>query len=202
MAQLQPEHRSALQRLGRRGPFRARDLQACGLPRTCLLRACREGFLERIARGMYRLSTGHHSSWSTLAEVRVRVPRATICLLSALRFHGLSTQSPAEVWVMVDRHARRPRTDLVDLRVIRASGNARAHGIERHRIDGTWVEITSAAKTVADCFRYERHVGRETALAALKDFLQQHPHRVTQLLHAAKASRVEKRLRPLVEALL
>jgi predicted transcriptional regulator of viral defense system len=100
------------------------------------------------------------------------VPHATICLLSALQVHELTTEAPHAVWVMTDRHARMPKL-ISPLQVVRASGNAREHGIQAKVIEGVRVQLTRPAKTVADCFRYRQHVGRDVAIAALRDYLRQ-----------------------------
>jgi len=136
------------------------------------------------------------------------VPHATVCLLSALQVHGLTTEVPHAVWIMIDTRARAPKLDTPSIEVVRAHGAAREHGVERHRVEGVEVWITSPAKTVADCFRYRRHVGTEVAVAALRDYLalsrrRDRPAHVTidALVAAAQADRVGTVLRPYLEAL-
>jgi hypothetical protein len=75
----------ALLRLARKGPVRARDLDEAGIPRAYLRRLCDRGILERVDRGIYRLADAPVTELHSLAEVAVRVPHATVCLLSALR---------------------------------------------------------------------------------------------------------------------
>lgn len=133
---------------------------------------CDRGILERVDRGIYRLVDGPVTEHHSLAEVAVRVPHATVCLLSALQLHELTTEVPHAVWVMIDRHARMPKLPYPKLEVVRASGRALQHGIETRVIEGVEVRITSPAKTVADCFRYRQHVGLDVAMAALRDYLR------------------------------
>ena len=52
-------------------------------------------------------------------------------------------------------------------------------------------QCTTPAKTVADCFRFRRHVGLDVALAALKDYLKMRKGGVSELLEAARADRVD-----------
>jgi predicted transcriptional regulator of viral defense system len=187
-------------RLARSGPVRARDLDEAGVPRAYLKRMLDEGLLEQIDRGLYRLADAETTELASLAEVSKRVPHAIICLLSALQVHGLTTELPHAVWVLIDRHARMPKVGYPKIEVIRASGDARTHGIETRTIEGVEVQITSAAKTVADCFRYRRHVGLEVALAALRDYLRTHRGGREALIAAARADRVQALLRPYLEA--
>jgi predicted transcriptional regulator of viral defense system len=190
----------SLLRLAKRGPVRARDLDAAGIPRAYLRRLSDRGILERADRGVYRLVDAQTNELSSLAEVAKRVPHATICLLSALQLHGMTTEVPHAVWVLIHRHARSPKVTSPTLEVVRASGAALERGVETRVIDGVRVRVTSPAKTVADCFRYRRHVGLEVALTALKEYLRKRKGSVDTLVEAAQADRIYAFMRPYLEA--
>lgn len=192
---------TALLQRASEGSVRARDLDASGIPRTYLRRLCERGLLEQVDRGLYRLADGRVTELNTVADVARRVPRATICLLSALEIHGLGTEAPHAVWIMIDRRARAPRLAYPKLAIVRASGQARTHGVERRTIEGVRVQVTTPAKTVVDCFRYPRHVGLDVALEALRDYLRRHRGGIDALVEAARADRVHARMRPYLEAL-
>lgn len=192
---------TTLLRLARKGPVRARDLDDAGIPRAYLKRLCARGLLEQVGRGLYRLADAPVTELSTLAEVSKRVPHAAICLLSALQVHGMTTEAPHAVWVLIERHARTPKVTSPTLEVVRASGGALTHGVEARVIEGVKVRLTTPAKTVADCFRFRRHVGLEVALAALKDFLQRRKGSIDALVEAARADRIYTFMRPYLEAL-
>jgi predicted transcriptional regulator of viral defense system len=191
----------ALLRLARKGLLRARDLDRASIPRTYLKRLSDRGVLEQVDRGLYRLADAPVTELSSLAEVAKRVPDAVVCLLSALQVHGLTTESPPAVWVLIDRRARTPKLIYPKLEVVRSSGPARTHGVETRIIDGVKVKITTPAKTVADCFRFRRHVSLEVALAALKDYLKKRKGSIDALVDAARADRVYAFMRPYLEAL-
>lgn len=191
----------ALLRLARKGPVRTRDLDKARIPRTYLRRLCERGVLEQVDRGLYRLADAPVSELHSLAEVAKRVPQGIVCLLSALQVHGLTSEVPHAVWVQIDRRARTPRLAYPKLEVVRASGAARTHGTEARKIDGVQVRLTTAAKTVADCFRYRRHVGLEVALAALRDYLRKRRGGINALVEAARADRIYAFMRPYLEAL-
>jgi predicted transcriptional regulator of viral defense system len=188
--------------MARRGPVRARDLQKAGIPRAYLRRLRERGLLEQVDRGVYRAPDASVTELHSLATVSARVPHATIALLSALQVHELGSEVPHAVWVLIDRHARIPQLTSPRLEIVWASGKAREHGVERRRIEGVDVRITTPAKTVADCFRYRRHVGLEVALAALRDYLRKHRGGVGALVEAARADRVYTFMRPYLEASL
>ena len=191
----------ALLALARQGPIRARDVARAGIPRTYLARLSGRGLLEQVDRGLYRLADAPVTELHTLAQVAKRVPHAIVCLLSALQVHELTTELPHRVWLMIDRHARKPRLGYPSLEVVRASGPARVEGVEVRRIEGVRVKLTTPAKTVADCFRYRRRVGLEVALAALREYLRKHRGGMQALVAAARADRVSTLMRPYLEAL-
>src|SRR6202022_3344836 len=114
------------------------------------------------SRGLYVRADATLGEQEMLAAAAVRVPHGVVCLLSALRFHELTTQNPSELWLAIDRKARAPVVDL-PLRVVRFSGDALHDGIEEHLIDGVPVRVYSAAKTIAAGFKYRRKIGTGVA---------------------------------------
>jgi predicted transcriptional regulator of viral defense system len=120
--------------------------------------------------------------------------------LSALRFHGLTTQDPHEVWIAIDFKAHKPSVESPALRVVRFSGRALVEGIERHKIEGVRVHVYAAAKTVADCFKYRHKIGIDVAIEALRDSLRSRKATVDQIHRFAKVCRVANVMRPYLES--
>lgn len=183
------------------GLLRPRDLAPLGIPRIALTRAVRRGQLERVGRGLYGLTARPVSAHGTLAEIARRVPKGVVCLLSALRFHDLTTQAPFEVWLAVDNKAAAPKLDYPPLRLVRFSGAALTEGVEEYVVDGVTVRVTGVAKTVADCFKYRNKIGLDVALEALREAW--HAKRMTsdEIWHYAKIDRVANVMRPYLESL-
>ncbi len=182
--------------------LRSRDLAAKRIPRAYLRRACDQGMIERVGRGLYRVPGVMATENQSLAEVCRKAPTGVICLITALRFHDLTTQSPFEVWLAVGPKARAPRLDTVALRVVRFSGNAMTKGIETHDVAGVKVRICCVAKTVADCFKFRNKIGLDVAIEALRDCLRQRKASVDELMRYARICRVERVMSPYLEALL
>ena len=193
--------REALQIIRRLGVVRPADLEAHGIPRRRMYDLVRKGKVERHARGIYAASNHPHTAEHALVQVAKRVPSGVICLLTALRFHELTTQAPAEVWIALPEKARKPRLDYPRLRVTRFSGPALAEGIETHRIEGVAVRLYSAAKTVADCFKYRNKVGIDVAVEALRDFSRRHRGGATELARFARICRVTRVMQPYLDAI-
>ena len=183
------------------GMLRPRDLAKHGLHQEILRRLVAQGLLLRHARGIYTLTNATLTENHSLAAVCKRVPDGVICLLSALQFHALTTQSPFEVWLTIDGKARAPRSDTVSLRIIRATGQGLTYGIEVHRIEGVPVRIYSAAKTVADCFKHRNKIGLDVALEALRDCRRKKKASADDIWRAAEVCRVTNVMRPYMEAM-
>ena len=184
-----------------KGILRVRDLAAHGIHPEYLRRLCRQGLLVRAARGTYVSASAAPTENRSLAEAGKRVSHGVVCLLSALRFHGLTTQMPFEVWMAIDRRARRPQEKQLPLWVVRFSGEAFMAGVEEHRIEGVKVAIYSPAKTVADCFKFRNKIGLDVALEALWDCRKQRRASADDLWRAARICRVANVMRPYMEAL-
>lgn len=192
-----------LQQLLRGGKLlRAADLTRLGISRVSLSRLVGRGVLVRCGRGIYRGADGEVDANHTLASIALRVPQGVICLLSALRFHGLTTQSPFAVWVAIDRKARAPQLDFPPVQVVRFSEIHRREGVHRHSIAGVEVGITSPARTVADCFAYRNTVGVDVAIEALRDCLRLQKASVDELYFAAKSRQMSRVMQPYLESLL
>ena len=180
---------------------RMRDLESLGLSRPRVRSLVDKGILEKAARGLYVLRSADVSENRTLAEVGKKVPHGVICLLSALRFHDLTTQSPHQVWVALERSAWTPKVDHISLKIVRYSGEAFEKGHQEHLIEGVPVRITSPAKTVADCFKYRNKIGLDVALEALRDVLRKRLCTVEELMRFARICRVANVMKPYLESM-
>ncbi len=186
---------STLELVRRRGIARARDLAAAGIPRVYLQRLTKSGELLHLGRGLYQDpdSAGANVAHD-LGEVARRVPHGVVSLLSALRFHGLTTQLPAAVWITIPHKARAPLVRGLRLEIVRATGLVLTAGIERVVIEGVDVPIYGVAKTIADCFKHRRQVGEDVAVEALRDALEQGKTTPAQLDEFGAIDRVRARL--------
>ena len=200
MAQTKIEQILALVR--RHGVLRPRDLSAHGIAREYLIRLHRSGLLERPARGIYILANAEPSEYQSLVEACKRLPHGVVCLLSALRFHGLTTQAPFEVWFGISEKARLPKVQYPPLRIVRFSGRALTTGVEQHAIQGATVRVTNAARTVVDCFKYRNKIGLDVAIEALRDCWRKKKATMDQLHGAAQARRMANVMRPYLESLV
>ncbi len=182
--------------------FRASDVEhELGLSRTYISRSVKEGLLKRVGYGLYTLEGTEFDENQSVLEVAVKIPNGVLCLLSALRFHDLTTQNPFEVWLAVERNAWIPKMDTTRLRVFSFSPKVYKAGIETHTIDGVKVKVYSPAKAIADCFYYQKAVGLDVCLEALRDAWRSRKVTMDELIHFAKIRNVKGTILPYLNTL-
>lgn len=182
--------------------FRSSDIEnELGLARMYIWRLVQEGLLERVGYGLYSLTTSDHNEHQSILEIATKMPSAVLCLLSALRFHDLTTQNPFEIWIAIPRGTRYPRPTGTKTRVFRFARSVYDAGIEKHILDGVEVKVYSPAKTVADCFYYERKVGLDIALEALRDAWRSHKVTMDELYYYAEVRNIKSKMLPYLNAI-
>jgi predicted transcriptional regulator of viral defense system len=190
-----------LRRIRRAGVVRPRDLDDLGVTRSLLARLTAEGKVVRIGRGLYTLPDARVTEHHSLVAAAKLVPRGVVCLLSALRYHQISTEAPFQVWMAIGDKAWRPPSRYPAIRFVRFSGPALTAGVERYTIEGVSVRIYGPAKTIADCFKYRNKIGLDVALEALRDALSRRLCTIDELWKYAAICRVANVMRPYLESL-
>lgn len=168
-------------------------------PRT-LYRMRDDGRIVELSRGFFRLAEFSESNETDLTTASLRVPAGVVCLISALFFHGLTTEIPHEVYIALPREKAGPKVDYPPLRIFHFSNVTFAVGVERHSIDRIEIKVFSPEKTVADCFKFRNRIGLDVAIEGLKNCLQRKGSRA-KILEYAKLCRVEKIISPYLQAI-
>lgn len=182
------------------GAIRLKDAEMRGISRKQVQRLYEDGYLRRPTRGVYVPVDVELTETQSLVEVAARVPAAVFCLLTALRFHELTTQNPFDVWIALPPRARRPHLDYPPLRVAGFTGAAFTEGVEEHTVGNVILRIYNPAKTVADCFKYRNKIGLDIALEALRDYRHKFRGGSDSLWHYARVCRVANVMRLYLEA--
>lgn len=184
------------------GILRASKAIELGVPKHILYEKVKTGELVREAQGIYRLSNSEPLGNPDLVNISLRVPRAVFCLVSALYFHELTTQIPHQVYFALPRDVKTPKLGYPPIRVFHFSQESYQAGITEHELDGVKVKIYDREKTIADCFKFREKIGMDVTLEAVRDYLRQPKVDVSLLMEYARINRVEKVMRPYLEALL
>ena len=184
------------------GFLRVSEAVRLGVPEHVVYEMVQKGELIRETRGIYRLSDSDPLGNPDLVQVSLLVPKAVICLISALYFYELTTQIPHSIYVALPQNAGRPRLAYPPLEVFWVTNELHLVGVDEHVLDGVKVKIYNREKTVVDCFKFRKRIGEEIALEALKDYIRQPNLDVHKLLEYAKLNRVEKRIMPYLKSLL
>jgi len=182
------------------GAIRTHELERAGIARTQIARMVTAGRVKKLARGLYAAPDYLGTENSALVAVAKRGPSVVFCLLTALRFHEITTQSPFEVWIAIPNKAHPPRMAYPPLRTVRFSEASLHYGVEVRKVEGVSLRITSRAKTVADCFKFRNTVGLDVAIEALRDVIRQRKASVDDVWRCAEVNRVANVMRPYLEA--
>jgi len=187
---------------GHGGVLRMSEALSAGIHRRMLYSMLGAGVIEQLSRGLYRLTDLPPLGDPDLVSVARKVPSGVICLISALAYHEITTQVPHEVYVALERGAEPPRLGHPPIRIFWFSGQAFTLGIQTHKIDDVTIRIYSPEKTIVDCFKYRNKIGLDTAIEALKLYREKKRFNPEDLMQIARVCRVEKVMRPYLEALL
>lgn len=191
----------ALDLASKQGLVRARELARVGAAGGTLQQLLKTGSLIRVGRGVYAPADRKQTELDDLGPIAIQYPRLFFCLLTALQLHGLTTQSPHEVWVAVGQKSRAPSIEYPPLHVVRMSDIN--YGITTVSVDGVvHIPVTDVAKTIADCFKFRNKIGLDVALEALRDAWQQKKVTMDKLWQAAEHCRVANVMRPYLESLV
>jgi len=179
------------------------ELGKLELPKSTLFRTLqtliKQGEVQRVQRGHYQLTSHFDAADSWVMATRA-APQGVLCLLSALAFHQLGTQLPADVWLALPKSAYRPVVDYPPVQFVHFSGSAFTQGIEEHILEGGKVRVYSVTKTVADCFKFRNRLGLDVVLEALKEALQQRRTSIPELMDMARVCRVQAVMAPYVDS--
>ncbi len=184
------------------GVLRTKDALDLGIHPTTLYLMKDEGHLESLSRGLFRLTAQPELESPDLVAVSLRVPQCVICMISALSFHGITTQTPHAVDIAIPRKAGRPSIDYPPVRIYRMVPQIFACGIETHPVDGHAIRVYSPERTIVDCFRYRNKIGLDTAIEALRLYRERKPVKPDAIMDCARACRVARIIRPYLEGIL
>ena len=195
------DHHPAIALVNEKGLVRAGELALIGVAGGKLQQLLKTGSLIRVGRGVYASAGRAHKELDVLGPIAIRYPSLVFCLLTALQLHGLTTQSPHQVWVAVGQKARAPSIEYPPVHVVRMSHVG--YGITTISVDAVVrIPVTDVAKTIADCFKFRNKIGLDVALEALSDAWQQKKVTMDELWQAAEHCRVANVMRPYLESLV
>lgn len=184
------------------GILRTGQAKSLGIDTKTIAEMYEAELLQKLSRGLYRLSELPPLQYPDLVQVALRVPQAIICLLSALAYYNITTEIPHKVFIALPQTIRQPRIKYPPLDVVWLSKDVYQAGIEEHQLDGVAVSIYGKSKTITDCFKFRNKVGRDVAIEALKEYVRLPDANIEELLSFARINRVENIMKPYLEVVL
>lgn len=184
------------------GVMRTAEAVAAGIQPRTLYWMRDEGILDRLSRGVYHLCSFPIPENPDMVAVMTRIPRAVVCLVSALDYHGVGTHIPSSVHIALPRGVKTPKVDRPRIEVFRMGGESMLAGVQDVDMSGTEVAIFSLPKTIADCFKFRNRIGIDVAVEALQEGINGQRCSPSEIMKYAKINRVAAVMRPYVEALI
>ncbi len=173
-----------------------------GVPKYMIYSLLSKGVISREDRGLYLLNSDFQFSSPDFIKVGLLIPKAIICLTSALYFYRLTTQIPSSVYIALPINIRSPKIIFPPIEVVWLSSKIYFAGVDEQVLDGVKIKIYSPEKTITDCFKFRSKIGDDIAIEALKDYMKKYRPKIDKLIEYAKINRVEKLMRPYLETLV
>jgi len=185
----------------RGGTLRTRDLIALGVHTDTVYTLRESGQVVELGRGLYRLAEVGEAEHPDLAVVAGRAPNAAVCLISALSYHGITTQIPSSVHLAVPRGSYHRVKLSMPVTVYRFDPKTFNEGLEVHDLGGMPLKIYGVARTVVDCFKFRNKLGLDVALEALRFARQRKRVQNRELLQYARLLRVQEPMSSYLQAI-
>ncbi|HLR00016.1 MAG TPA: type IV toxin-antitoxin system AbiEi family antitoxin domain-containing protein [Sphingobacterium sp.] len=183
------------------GVMRTSETEEVGIHNRTLYHMLEEGYLTKLERGLYKLADTDMLAHPDLVIVAKKVPKATVCLISALDVHEMTTEIPHKVHIALPRTSRNPTLDHPPMKVYRFSGKSLTEGIQTHQVDGVAVKVYNPAKTIADCFKFRNKIGLDIAIGALKKGIEEGKASYNEIVRYATMCRVTTIIQPYLETI-
>jgi predicted transcriptional regulator of viral defense system len=185
----------------RGGILRTSEAEKVGIHNRTLYYMLDNGYIEKLERGLYQLSDIKTLSNSDLVIVAKKIPKARICLISALNFHGMTTEIPHKVHIALPPVSRDPKLEHSPIKVYRFSGESLTEGATRHKSDAVEINVYNPAKTIADCFKFRNKIGLDIAIEALENGVNEGKASYADIIKYANICRVQNVIRPYLETI-
>jgi len=178
------------------------DIMEAGFSKVILKNSLTSKRVHKVDRSLYRLAEGDSLSNPDLVATSMRVPHGVVCLISALSFHSATDEIPRYVDIAIPRGSHANKIQYPPVKYYRFNMKTWEAGIEEHKIDDCKVKVYNLAKTVADCFKFRNKVGVNVAQEALKIAVNEKKIKPKTIMEYAKICRVDRIMRPTIEAIL
>jgi len=196
-----PADQALLELFAQRGLLRTSQILAAGVHRRVLYRLRDAGRIDEVSRGLYRLAALPELTQPDLVIVASRIPAAVLCTISALSWHGLTTEIPHAVHVALPRGTSRPKLDHPPLSLYLLAPSVHAQDVETGNVDGVPIRVYGHVRTVVDCFRFRNRLGNDVAVEALKLCVARKRTTAREFLEVARRLHLQSVLMPYLEAL-
>jgi predicted transcriptional regulator of viral defense system len=174
-----------------KGYGRMKDMKASGFQTRDIRKLVEDGQLVKVKAGLYRLADIRPGETTGLVEICLAMPKAVICLTSALAFHGLTTFVPTAISFAIPASDKPIDLSYPPSQPYFFSENQYKAGIEHHETKEGHIRVYGPEKTLCDLFRFRNKLGEDIALEGLKEYLKRRSRDLNKLMKFAQVCRVK-----------
>lgn len=178
------------------------EIIKAGFSKVLLKTILNSGRIEKIDRGLYKLSDGVTLSNPDFAMASIKIPKGVVCLLSALAFHEVTNEIPRYVDIAIPRGVHENKIKYPPVKFYRFASESWKAGIEEHEINGRKIRVYNLAKTIADCFKFRNKIGMDVVRAVLKTAINEKGIKPKEIMRYSKICRIDNIIKPILEAIL
>lgn len=187
---------------GNGGVARFSAIIKAGFHPDSLIALEKEKRIEKVARGLYKLTDYDFDSYPDLVTASLQAPKGVICLISALAFYEVTDEIPRHVDIAIPRGSHANIIKYPPVKFYHFEIKSWESGIEERNIEGHKVKIYNLPKTIADCFKFRNKIGMNIARDALKAAVTEKGVKAGDVMRYAKICRVSNIIKPILEAIL
>lgn len=184
------------------GIAKTADFMAEGMRNYDVAALCKEGFIDRIRRGVYQFP---HSNQITEEQmIKEFLPQGIVCVESALFHYGYSDFAPREWTVAVPRTASRAIKKIEEFPI-------KAYYIQKQffqmgkitdDFNGVALAVYDRERTICDCFKYRTKLDSETFNKAVNAYVTDKNKNLANLSKYAKEMKLYAKVMNVMEVLL
>jgi predicted transcriptional regulator of viral defense system len=185
-----------------KGFARMQELRNNGIQTRAIANAVKDGIIEKIKPGLYKLVDYSWDENASFADVCNSHNKAVICLTSSAVYYELTTFNPSYITVAVPHNTPGFKLDYPPIQVYYFPHKYYETGINERETKSGLIRIYDQEKTICDLFRYRNKIGDDIVIESIKNYLKQKKRDINKLIGYAESLNVKEKILPYVKAIV
>jgi predicted transcriptional regulator of viral defense system len=165
-----------------------------------LRRLIREGVVNRVKRGFYRLNDSPRVFQES--EVAKMIPNGIFCMFTAWSYYELSTHIPAEYHVAIPKTLKTILPDYPPIKLYYWVTETFDIGKTSAEINGSLVNVYDLERSVCDAVKFRKKIGIDTLSEILHNYIRRKDKNLDKLMKYADRLRISNSLNQMLQIIL